>query len=240
MKFKFANIIVLIVFILSMLSNRIRNFIHSAVPTKQIKRSGQFSLSLRLMNKECSTKPHIGDHWEGPYGVMVSNSVTLIIAGDGYNVRGKNKKETEWRNSSCVRLIDENIYLSTYAELKNGIYYYKQNASILDNWFRYHDMPTKIYADKSVGMKMGELIDKLCELFKYYAFEKFGLHDIMVSIPNIIVKMMTGIAVGIGFIRWTNDIWNIFILFIQSSRNISSFRFFDIVYNSGNDNSFVI
>ena len=64
-----------------MLSNHVRNFIRRTVQIKPIKRNGQFSRNLPLMDKGCSTKPHIGDHWEGPYGVMVPNSVTLIIEG---------------------------------------------------------------------------------------------------------------------------------------------------------------
>ena len=65
------------------------------------------------------------NYWEGPYGVRVHNSITDVVADDGYNTMYKDGGQTErWKINA--EPMNETIYRSTYAELGlDGHYYYK-------------------------------------------------------------------------------------------------------------------
>lgn len=65
-------------------------------------------------------------HWVGPYGVLVPNEVTVVVASDGVNLCGKEGGELETEMASPYPL-DESTYKAKYATLDaDGMYYYKR------------------------------------------------------------------------------------------------------------------
>lgn len=60
------------------------------------------------------------------YGVLVPVNVKYVTASDGYNTLFRNGSETE-KGCQSGEIMTRERYLEKYAELYNGLYYWKEN-----------------------------------------------------------------------------------------------------------------
>ena len=66
-------------------------------------------------------------HWVGPYGVLVPNSINLVISEDGYNLMFQDGGRTE-RGRCDPDPMNATIYKDNYATYNeaDGLWYYKK------------------------------------------------------------------------------------------------------------------
>jgi len=84
---------------------------------------GSTPSSSATSNTTTTTTINMENHWEGPYGMLVPNSVNYVIAEDGYNTHYKDGGVTEMYMTNAPKM-NKDIYLAQYATFKSDGYYY--------------------------------------------------------------------------------------------------------------------